>query len=167
MAIPANVTIKSALPSLASISAMVPPSLCPITPTDLNFLRRKSIPAAASCLKSSVVKSVNLIALFPQPRSSYLKEAMPLRANASAITANGLCSNSSSSRFCCPLPVTITTTLVFLSHPSGRVSVPLSVMSPFENVTSSVVYGNGGTGVCGRLFFCSPGLRVSGNDMPF
>ena len=31
----------------------------------------------------------------------------------SAITANGLCSNTSSSLFCIPLPVTITTTGIF------------------------------------------------------
>ena len=79
------------------------------------------------------------------------------------MTAKGLCSNISSSRFCCPLPVTMTSTGVFREQPSGSVKVPLRRASPLRKLSSSCVYGNGATGVCGRFNLGSPGVSVSGN----
>ena len=61
-------------------------------------------------MKSMVVAPAASPVDLPVPRSSYLSEAIPLRASLSARTRNGLCPNSSSSRFCKPLPLTITTT---------------------------------------------------------
>ena len=164
--IPARETTKSTFCSAASINAIVPPSLCPITPTLSKRVLRSSIPASASFLKSSVVQSL-IFPLYPlKPLSSYLKVAIPSLARASAITANGLCSKISSSRFCCPLPVTIMRTGVVRLYPSGSTRVPLRATSPFMKVTSSVVYGNGPRGVWGRFGLSSPGIRVKGNDMP-
>ena len=34
-------------------------------------------------------------------------------------------------------------------------------------LTASSLYGNGGTGVCGRFTTSLPGFRVSGNGKPF
>ena len=162
---PAKLTMKSASFSAASISAMVPPSLWPITPTLSKRSLSSLIPARASSLKSSVVALATSPVEPPTPRSSKRSVAMPLRAKASAMTAKGLCSKTSSSLFSWPLPVTMIRTGVLREYPSGSTSVPASVASPLEKVTSSCSYGNGPTGVCGRFSFAS-GVSVSGRETP-
>ena len=88
---------------------------------------------------------------------------MPLRAKASAITANGRCPNNSSSRFCCPLPVTRSTTGVSLVQLAGVQSVPPKRKPAFSKLTSSCLYGKGATGVCGLRTSCAPRFSVSGS----
>ena len=166
MTAPARLTTKSAFPSAAIISAMVPPSLWPITPTRSKRSRSKPIPARASSLKSLIVQKTKSPVDSPNPRSSYLSEAIPFLARASAITAKGLCSNNSSSRFCKPLPVTMITTGVLRLQPSGSTRVPFSTASPLVKDTSSQEYGNGPTGVWGRFSSGSPGVRVRGKETP-
>ena len=156
--------------SPASITAIVPPSLCPSTPTlpKRPRPRRYAVPADASEAKSYVVALVPLPVDSPNPRSSYRSEAIPSRARRSAMTANGRCPASSSSRFCSPLPVTSSTTGVAFVAPSGTHNVPASV-SPaawLTNLTSSVVYPEGAVGVCGRAYEPSPGIMSSGNEAP-
>ena len=55
IAMPASDTMKSALPSAASIMAIVPPSLSPNIPTLLKRLRNNGKADAASWRKSAVV----------------------------------------------------------------------------------------------------------------
>ena len=82
MLVPAMLTMKSTTFSVANRKAIVPPSLCPMTPIFLNgyFFLRCSIPAWASRVKSSVVQAVGTPVERPVPRSSYRSEAIPFRA---------------------------------------------------------------------------------------
>ncbi len=126
IAIPASDTTKSGSPSCASIKASVPPSECPIMPHDpLVKVRANDNAALASSLKVPIVAAAKSPFDSPVPRSSNRNVATPFRARKSDMTANGLCSNSSSSRFCGPLPVTKTQIGVLpLSKSDGNVNVP-------------------------------------------
>ena len=91
---PANMTTKAIFGSpAATIGAIIPPSLWPISPTRsgaMSFRARRVFTAARmSSAKSAIVADAKLPPEPPAPRSSSRSTATPRRVRASAITAKG------------------------------------------------------------------------------